>query len=405
MALTFEKASIERIYGSSFIEGNSINILYKGKETFDTILKAIASASHFICFEFYIFRNDETGTEIAEALKKKAQEGVNVYLLYDHFGSFGTPGKFWNDLKKSGISIRASRPFKWLSPFRYVHRDHRKLIIIDGTGAFTGGLNIANEYRGFHLRMKKEEWRDTGIMASGPIAHELFKTFQKAWAAWGGEQIKNSRESRVESNESNKEDNSFDKLVTRYSSLVTAVGLPAIPIFAASSKGRRRMRKLLYYSINHTKKNILLTTAYFTPSRRMIELLESAVKRGVEVKLLLPGKSDVPAAHYAGRAFFKRLLRAGVKIYNYQGEVLHAKTFVFDGCWSIVGSANLDFQSLRWNDEGNVGILDEGFGTKMSELFWEDIRHSTEIKEELWNKRPLSDRIKERLFVLFRRRL
>lgn len=405
MVLTFDKHSIEKIYGTPFTEGNSIKLLYKGKETFDVILKAIASASHFICFEFYIFRNDETGTEIAEALKKKAQEGVTVYLLYDHFGSFGTPRKFWDDLKESGIRIRASRPFKWLSPFRYVHRDHRKLIIIDGNTAFTGGLNIANEYRGFHLRMKKEEWRDTGITASGPIARELFKTFQKAWATWGGEQTKNSHESRFTSNKSNKEDNSFDKLATRYPSLVTAVGLPAIPIFAASSKGRRRMRKLLYYSINHTKKNILLTTAYFTPSRRMIELLESAVKRGVEVKLLLPGKSDVPAAHYAGRAFFKRLLRAGVKIYNYQGEVLHAKTFVFDGCWSIVGSANLDFQSLRWNDEGNVGILDEGFGTNMSELFREDIGRSIEIKEELWNKRPLYDRIKERLFVLFRRRL
>ena len=214
----------------------------------------------------------------------------------------------------------------------------------------------------------------------------MFKTFLKAWAAWGGEHIEvQAAGDKGQEKEAN--------------------GLPAIPIFAASSKGRRRMRKLLYYSINHTKKNILLTTAYFTPSRRMIELLESAVRRGVEVKLLLPGKSDVPAAHYAGRAFFKRLLRAGVKIYNYQGEVLHAKTFVFDGCWSIVGSANLDFQSLRWNDEGNVGILNEGFWTNMSDLFWEDIRHSTEIKEELWDKRPLYDRIKERLFVLFRRRL
>jgi cardiolipin synthase len=395
MGLPFDKLSIEKIYGTPFIEGNSVKLLYKGKDTFDAILKGIASAKYSICLELYIFRNDETGTDIAELLKEKASEGVRVYILYDHFGSFGTPGKFWDNLKSAGINIRASRPFKWLSPFHYAHRDHRKLIIIDGIEAFTGGLNIANEYRGFHLRFKKAGWRDTGIMLTGPIVQELFKTFHKAWLTWRGEPIDGQEASRLrrpaevggkgQKNEPN--------------------GLPAIPIFAASSKGRRRMRKLLYYSITHARKTILLTTAYFTPSRRMIDSLEGAVKRGVEVKLLVPGMSDVPAAHYAGRAFFKRLLRAGIKIYNYQGEVLHAKSYVFDGCWSIVGSANLDFQSLRWNDEGNVGILDEVFGRKMTEVFEEDTAHSVRIKEDTWVKRPLCERIKERFFVLFRRRL
>ncbi len=122
------------------------------------------------------------------------------------------------------------------------------------------------------------------------------------------------------------------------------------------------MRKLLYYSINQAQKCIYLTTAYFTPSRRMLQVLAEAVFRGVDVKLLLPGKTDVIAAHYAGRAFFSKLLIEGVEIYNYQGEVLHAKTYVFDGIWSVIGSANLDFQSLRKNDEGNVGILDQNFG-------------------------------------------
>ena len=165
------------------------------------------------------------------------------------------------------------------------------------------------------------------------------------------------------------------------------------------------MRKLLYYSINHAEESILLTTAYFTPSRMMLESLEDAVKRGVTVKLLLPGKSDVPAAYHTGRAFFTRLLRAGVRIFTYQGDVLHAKSYVFDGCWSIVGSANLDFQSLRWNDEGNVGILNEGFGREMTHVFDEDATRSLEIEETIWRQRPLLERIKERFFVLFRRRL
>jgi cardiolipin synthase len=165
------------------------------------------------------------------------------------------------------------------------------------------------------------------------------------------------------------------------------------------------MRKLLYYSINHAKESILLTTAYFTPSRRMLVALEGAVGRGVTVKLLLPGISDVPAVLYAGRAFFTRLLKRGIKIYNYQGEVLHAKSYVFDGCWSIVGSANLDFLSLRWNDEGNVGILDADFGKRMICVFEEDLKNSVEIREEEWRNRPLSERILEWVFALIRRRL
>ncbi len=262
------------------------------------------------------------------------------------------------------------------------------MIIIDGVEAFTGGFNIANEYRGFHLRLKRAGWRDTGIMLRGPVVSWLFQTFRMTWKTWGGAPIPLMDLSLIfhDANEANP-------------------GLSVIPVFASSSKGRRKMRKLLYYSIHHAKESIFLTTAYFTPSRRMIDSLEGAVKRGVAVKLLLPGKSDVPAAHYAGRAFFARLLSRGIQIYNYQGEVLHAKSYVFDGCWSIVGSANLDFQSLRWNDEGNIGILNEEFGKKMIDVFEEDLKHSIEIREKEWIKRPFIERVKERFFVLFRRRL
>lgn len=387
MCITFDRLSIEKISGCNFTKGNRVKLLYKGRDSFDAIFNGAVEARNLICLQFYIFRNDETGLELAEILKKKAKEGIKVYILYDHFGSFGTPRRFWKELMNTGIEIRASRPFKWTSPFHYARRDHRKLIIIDGVKAFTGGLNIANEYRGFHLRLKSG-WRDTGIILEGPIVSELFMSFQRAWQIWGGEPI------------------AFAEFPGfSHADLLSNNSLPVIPIFASSAKGRRRMRKLLYYSIDYSQKNISLTTAYFTPSRRMIDSLEEAVKRGVEVKLLLPGKSDVPAAYHTGRAFFTRLLRAGVKIFNYQGEVLHAKCYLFDGCWSIVGSANLDFQSLRCNDEGNVGILDEDFGNEMRDVFEEDLERSVEIKIDEWIKRPLYEKIKERFFVLFRRRL
>ncbi len=378
----FSRKNIQKLYGSHFTDDNKVTLLWKDQESFQIIFDSIKKAQQLVCLEFYIFRDDETGRELAEILKHKSLEGVKVYILYDHFGSLLTPMKFWTDLRKAGIQIRASRPFKWTSPLHYVHRDHRKLIIIDGEIAFTGGLNIANEYRGYHRLRKKRGWRDTGIFLEGPIAKKLLEEFTKSWVIWKGTPI------------------DFLKTLKPIKD-----GLPVLPVFASSAKGRRQMRKLIYYSINNARKSIYLTTAYFTPSRRMLQILENAVKRGVEVKLLLPGRSDISSAHYAGRAFFTKLLRAGIRIYNYQGEILHAKTFVFDEIWSIIGSANLDFQSLRRNDEGNVGIINSQFGKQMVDIFDDDLTKSLEITLTDWMHRPLVDKLKENFYALFRRRL
>jgi cardiolipin synthase len=385
MEQTFTRTAIEQIYEEKFYTAANVQLLWRGQESFDAIFNAVKNAEKIICLEFYIFRNDETGTAMSELLKQKSGEGVKVYVLYDHLGSIGTPRKFWKDMKKAGIKVRASRPFKWTSPFHYVHRDHKKLIVIDFKKAFTGGLNIANEYSGSHLRLRGKSWRDTGIMVEGPIVYELFKIFRKTWHLWGGEPIEISN---------------FKFQISNLKE-----GILAIPIFVSSAKGRRRMRRLLYYSINRSKKSISLTIAYFVPSKRMIETLGEAVKRGVRVRLLVPGKSDIPAASYAGRAFFSTLLKAGVEIYTYDGEILHAKSYIFDECWSIIGSTNLDFQSFRYNDEGNIGILDTSFASKMKEVFEEDILHSVKISKENWDKRPVSEKLKEKFFSMFRRRL
>ncbi|MEW6571880.1 MAG: phospholipase D-like domain-containing protein [Nitrospirota bacterium] len=381
----FTKKKLQRVhgYGMSFVEGNKVTLLWKGPESFRTIFDSLRKAKELICLEFYIFRSDDTGRELAEILKQKASEGVKIYVLYDHFGSFGTSRKFWNDLKHVKIHVRASRLFKWKDPFHYIHRDHKKMIIIDGNIAFTGGLNIANEYRGYHRIKSVKSWRDTGIFLEGPVARELLEIFKKSWEIWKGRAIH------------------FERNVEPVSG-----GVPVLPIFASSAKGRRRMRRLLYYSINKSQKSIYLTTAYFAPSRRLLQIIENAVLRGVDVKLLLPGKSDIPPAHYAGRAFFTKLLKMGVRIYNYnKEEILHAKSAVFDGVWIIIGSANLDFQSLRKNDEGNVGIIDEDFGREMIEIFNEDLKNSEEITLEKWLKRPFFEKVTEKIFALFRRRL
>jgi len=380
-------SSIERIFKQKFSLATGIQLLWKGRDSFQTIFDAVQSAEQFICLQFYIFKNDETGIALSELLKQKSREGVKVYILYDHFGSFGTPRNFWKEMRREGIQIRASRPFKWTAPFHYVHRDHRKLIVIDSKKAFTGGLNIANEYSGFHLRRRSRGWRDTGMIVKGPIVSDLFDTFKKSWKTWSGEKIflKGAH------------DTARGKL--------RKTDIPALPIFVYSGRGRKRMRKLLYYSIDRAQTCILLTTAYFIPSRRLIQRLEAAVRRGVKVKLLVPGKSDIPIASYAGRAFFSRLLKAGIEIYTYLGEMLHAKTYLFDQSWSIIGSTNLDYQSLRYNDEGNIGILDSAFASKMAGVFEEDLKTSVQIDEETWQQRPLLEKMVEHFFALFRKRL
>jgi cardiolipin synthase len=387
MMNSFVIPSIERIFKGKFSFATHVQLLWKGRDSFQTLFHAVNQAETFICLQFYIFRNDETGIRLSELLKKKSGEGVKIYVLYDHFGSFGTPRSFWKEMRLAGIQVRASHPFKWTAPFHYVHRDHRKLIVIDLRKAFTGGLNIANEYSGFHLRRRSRGWRDTGVIVEGPIVHALFDTFQKSWTTWGGEKIL------------------FHEADEKGEGKALKDGVPALPIFVYSGKGRKRMRNLLQYSMDQAQENILLTTAYFIPSRRLIERLEAAVRRGVKVRLLVPGRSDVPAASYAGKAFFSRLLRAGIEIYTYLGEMLHAKTYLFDQCWSIIGSTNLDYQSLRYNDEGNIGILDVSFALKMTWIFEKDLKNSIQIEEETWHKRSFIEKTKEHFFALFRKRL
>jgi len=382
MHQAFTRHAIESVLEERFTFGNSLQILASGSRPFDVIFEALREAKNFICLEFYIVRADETGRILSDILCEKAQSGVSVWFKYDHFGSIATPVAYWDRLRKAGVQVRASRPFNIASPFRYTRRNHRKLIIIDGILSFTGGLNIGDEYRG--ILHRKSPWRDTGIMMSGPISSRLLEVFGKTWTFTGGEPF---------------------SVKTPVQQSGPATGSAVVPVFTGSARQRRRMRRLLYYSIHSASRSICLTTAYFTPSMRLVETLEEAVLRGAEVKLLLPGESDFRAPFYAGRHFFDRLLRRGVRIFQYQGRILHAKTSVFDGVWSVVGSANLDFRSLRRNDEGNVGVLDEDIGNQMLEIFDKDLTSSRETLLDAWRKRPALQKFQERFFSLFRRRL
>ncbi len=378
----FSKAVIENILGMPFSANNRVRLLKSGQETFQEILDCIKAARRIICIEFYIFKDDDTGKKVAGLLKRKAGEGVSIYLLYDHFGSFLTSRRFWMDLRKKGVEIRASHPFRWSAPRGYLYRDHKKLLVIDGEKAFVGGFNIADEYHGY-LRKRRKTWRDTGIYLEGPIASTLLNIFRKSWKTWKGGLIQWKAAHRPAHQQ----------------------GVPVIPVFANSRRARSRMRRLLIYSIRNARKQILITTAYFTPGIRIQRALVRAARRGVSLKLLLPGESDVLSVFYAGRAYYTKLLKAGIEIYNYQGSVLHSKTAVFDDCWSIIGSTNLDIQSLRRNEESNVGILDTGFAKQMIDTFYSDLENSVRIDPETWARRPIYRKILEKFFYLVLKKL
>jgi cardiolipin synthase len=284
-------------------------------------------------------------------------------------------------MKKSGIKIRVSHPFRWRAPKGYKYRNHKKLIIIDGTVAITGGFNIANEYHGFFGK-HKNVWRDMGIYLKGSVVVTLLDMFRKSWITWRGEGINYAPPDVSASN-----------------------GIPVIPLFASSGRARRKLRRLFIYSIRNARESIHLTTAYFIPGNRIIRAMKQAARRGVDVRLLLPGKTDVISVFYAGRRFFTQLLKAGVKIYTYQESVLHSKTVVFDRNWCIIGSANLDFQSLRRNEESNVGILDRQFGIQMTEVFHSDVIKSTGIDLRSWQRRPLHQTLLEIFFHFIMRKL
>jgi cardiolipin synthase len=377
------RESIERVFGSAFLEGNRIELLKGGSGAFDSIISSIRKARSSLCLQFYIFRNDETGAILADELKKCASRGVKVYLLHDHLGSLMTPHSFWQGLRESGVHVRAAHPFVWGAPLSYYHRDHRKLIIIDCRKAFTGGLNIANEYWGLKP-LGREPWRDTAVIIEGPAAKALLDTFLKAWAGWT---------KRV------------PPPIIQPCEPEVSGRLPVLPIVTQAGRVRRRMRNLIGHCIRNASNGMSLSTAYFIPSRRLIRWLSAAVARGVRVRLLVPGRSDVTPAYYAARYFYSRLLKAGVEIYEYSGEMLHAKTYVFDNTFSIVGSANLDYRSLWLNDEGNVGIFDPGFAHDMMGLFEADLENSRRIMPEEWALRPIWSKILEFFFSRFRRRL
>ena len=374
---------------SPLVLGNSASILIDGPQAYAAIFEAIALAKHHIHIESFIFEELEFSQTLSDLLIKKRSEGVIVRILYDSFGSKETPLAFFNRLRDNQIAVCEFNPINPLrarNGWMLNHRDHRKIVVVDGVAAFTGGINFHQVYRtdSTPTALRKsaptiaDGWRDTHLKIKGPAVAQFQQLFVDSWAKQSCDPP-----AQVSADYFPKADENGDDVMA---------------VIGSSPNGMlSRMYLTLLAAITNANKTIYLTAAYFIPDPNTILALTAAAKRGVDVRLLLPGISDSWLAFHGGRSHYDVLLKAGVRIYERPDALLHAKTIVVDGTWATVGSSNVDWRSFCHNDEVNAVVIGQNFGFRMDQVFKDDLTFSTEITGEFWESRGPTMRLLEKL--------
>ncbi|HXT13839.1 MAG TPA: phospholipase D-like domain-containing protein [Candidatus Angelobacter sp.] len=358
------EALVHRIDTGPLHKGNEVAIFFDGDKAFASVAKAIEAATREILLETYILKDDAVGYTLIEWLARAVARGVQVRLLADAFGSGRTSRSFWRQLEQTGIQARLFHPL-WVHLRDHLIRDHRKIIVVDGRVSFTGGMNVGNEY-GSSRHAKGGLWRDTHARIEGSTAWELALVFKEGWMRSGGDSFP------IHPFEPHRDD-----------------GVKTLVLDSRPGRGDAETAAVLAAIIGASRRYLWITNSYFAPRRNAIKLLGGAARRGVDVRLLLPGISDVPIVRHAGHGCFAELLGSGVRIFEYQPAILHAKTLVADDYISLVGSSNLDFRSFHFNAECNVVMLDEETARRMAEAFECDLAQSVEIGIHQWKNRPL----------------
>jgi cardiolipin synthase len=372
----------EAVTHSPLIAGNKVSLLYDGPQTMAAMTDAIRAAKDHINLETYIFDQDELGIRFADLLIERQRAGVQVNIIYDSVGTLGTPQEFFDKMKAAGIQLLAYNPvnpLKLVGQWHPNNRDHRKILVVDGLVAFTGGVNISSTYSNgslFHSGNRHDSkvgWRDTHIKIEGPAVAALQWVFLNDWTDQNAAGLADS--------------DYFPKLTERGDKLVR--------VLASEPDGDQEVYKAYVLAIQQARKTIHITSAYFVPDAQILKALEAAARRGVEVKIILPGVSDSGLVRSAMQSFYTEMLAGGIKIFQLQIAVLRAKTAVIDKVWSTVSSTNMDTRSFLHNKEINVVVFDEEFGTSMEAAFAEDLRYSVEMTAEKWEHRPAADHLKE----------
>lgn len=374
----------EAIVGSPLTTGNQVRLLQDGPATYQAMFAAIQAARDHINMETYILEDDEVGQRFARALMEKQRQGVQVNLIHDSVGTINTPAEFFQQLQDSGIRVLEFNPVNpavTRKDWELNQRDHRKLLIVDGRIAFLGGINISSVYSGGSFKRGSRgqgdagpAWRDTDLQVQGPVVAEFQKLFLATWEAQKGEPLPAR--------------NYFPRLESPGAQVVRAIG-------SAPDEPYSLIYATLLSAIGSAETSVSITNAYFVPDPQLLAALETAARRGVDVKLILPSQTDSALVFHAGRAYYDRMLRSGVKIYERDGVILHSKTALIDGVWATVGSTNLDWRSFLHNYELNAVVLGAEFGRQVQAMFEKDLAASTHITLEQWERRGIGPRLKE----------
>lgn len=355
-----------RVTSARVTAGNQVTLLADSAGTFDEMIRLINGAHRSVDLESYIFKADVTGHRFIAALEAAAIRGVRVRLLLDWVGRLGTSMSFFASLHARGDTVRVFNRPGWRPWFGLLPRDHRKLLVVDSRSAVTGGIGIGDEWRFGLLRRHRQPWRDTCVRIDGPAAGDLVAAFGKTWAIAGGEK----RPRRA-----------MRKLVGRTSGgeLDPATAAASVVGIVEGVPGRLRVGRSLHLQAAAAQRSIWIASAYFVPSFAEVEALSGAARDGVDVRLLVPSKSDHTWSHLLTRRYYDRLLRNKVRIWEWRGEMMHAKTTVIDGRWTRVGSTDFNPLGVSINYEIDAMIEDPVIGAAAEAMFLADLAKSHEI--------------------------
>jgi cardiolipin synthase A/B len=379
--------------------GNDVRLLIDGPATFAAMFEAIRKAQRSVLLESYIIEDVAVARQLAELLTDKRAHGVQVFVLYDAVGSFDTQQAYFDALNQAGVATCAFNPINPLQRVGYfdiTHRDHRKILVVDREVGFAGGVNISAVYSSGSLGRKRAAragpsdadierngWRDTQLQLRGPAVAALDDLVRQTWA-----------EQRCPG----------EIAPARSAAAAPAPGQQLMRVVPATPDDKiNRIYAMLLTAIGAAQESVHLTMAYFAPGDEMIDALCDAARRGVDVQLVLPSRSDFAPVLNAGRSRYQRLLDAGVTIHELQDAVLHAKTAVIDGVVSTVGSSNMDWRSFTSNNEVNAVVIGDDFGAAMTQMFRQDVSASQTITAQAWRERPLWQRAKELFALAFER--
>jgi cardiolipin synthase len=374
---------LSTLLGPPIVSGNSIRHLQNGDEIFPAMVEAIRGARETLCFETFIYWSGEIAAELSRALAERARAGVRVHVLLDWLGSNKMDAALIEEMERSGVEVERYHPIRWYQLDRVNHRTHRKLLVVDGRIGFTGGVGIGDQWLG-HAQ-DPEHWRDMHFRVEGPVVAQLQAAFMDNWL---------KTRSRVLHGEP-------------YFPALTANGDVTAQMFRSSPReGSESVRLMYLLSIAAARQEILMGNAYFVPDDLVRDELVAAARRGVRIRIVVPGRhTDAAVVRMASRARWGPLLEAGIEIHEFQPTMYHCKVFIADGLLVSVGSTNFDNRSFRLNDEANLNVYDAELAATLTRVVEADIARSRQLTLEQWRRRPLREKVADRLSGLLRSQL